>query len=166
MVLLVNHTAVELYVWIGDLGCGQLISMSVLRSVIIFLYVTYRAAISYLAAEAITALTIYEIVNTRPLSFGLGSFSEIYIWAPALLRAFGPLKILRLRAPLISYHFFEKGYHRQGISQHNQVVFLSRLLFIWLSLLSGIQLHPTPLGVCYLLLFPHIVMHQQYLGLS
>ena len=41
MVLLVNPTAVELSVWIGDLGCGQPISMSVLRSGTIFLDVMY-----------------------------------------------------------------------------------------------------------------------------
>ena len=72
MVLLVNPTAVELSVCIGDLGCGQPISMSVLRSGIIFLDVMYSAAISASAAEAITNLMICAIVNTGPLSFGFG----------------------------------------------------------------------------------------------
>ena len=50
--------------------------MSVLRSGIIFLAVTYSAIISDSADEAITFLMICEIVNTGPLSFGLRSFSE------------------------------------------------------------------------------------------
>ena len=73
MVLLVNTTAVELSVWIGDLGCGQPISVSVLRSGIIFLAVMYSNAISASAANAITDLMICAIFNTGPLSFG---FSE------------------------------------------------------------------------------------------
>ena len=82
-----DPTSVELSVWIGNLGCGQPISMSVLRSGIIFLDVMYSAAISASAADAITYLMIFAIVNTGPLSFGFGSFSERKIWAPALLRA-------------------------------------------------------------------------------
>ena len=92
MVFLVNPTDVELSVWIGELVCGQPISMSVLCSGIIFLAVMYSAAVSASAAEYITALMIFTIVNTGPLSFGFGSFSERKIWAPALLRAFVSLR--------------------------------------------------------------------------
>ena len=74
MVLLVNPIAVELSAWICDLGCGQPISMSVLRSVIIILDVMYSAAILASAAEAITDLMIFAIFNTGPSSFGFGSF--------------------------------------------------------------------------------------------
>ena len=87
-----NPTAVELYVWIGDSRCGQPISISVLCSGIIFLAVMYSAAISASAADAITFLMISAIVNTRPLSFGLGSFSERTICAPAQLKAFDLLR--------------------------------------------------------------------------
>ena len=66
--------------------------MSVLRSYIISLAVMYSAAISASAAEAITFMTICAIVNTGTLSFGLGSFSERRIWAPALLWAFYSLR--------------------------------------------------------------------------
>ena len=56
--------------------------MSVLRSGIIFFDVTYSAAISTSAADAITFLMVSAIVNTRPLRFGLGSFSERKICVP------------------------------------------------------------------------------------
>ena len=92
MVLLLNPTDVELSVWIGDLGCGQPISMSVLRSSITFLPVIYSAAISDSAADAKTYLMICAIVNTGTLSFGFGSFSERKIWAPALLQAVDSLR--------------------------------------------------------------------------
>ena len=91
MVLLLNPTASELSVWIGDLGCGQTISMSVLRSSIIFLAVMYSAATSASADDAITYLMICEIVNTRPLSFGFGSFYDRNLWTPTLLRALDSL---------------------------------------------------------------------------
>ena len=78
--LLVNPTAVELYVWMGVLDCGHHISINVLRNGIIFLAVMYNAAISASAADAITVLMIWAIVKTGPLSFGFGSFSEnIYV---------------------------------------------------------------------------------------
>ena len=59
--------------------------MSVLSSGIIFFAVIYSAAIYASAADAITVLNICAIVKTVPLSFGLGSFSERNICAPALL---------------------------------------------------------------------------------
>ena len=74
IVLLVNPIAVDLYFCIGDWGCGQPISMSVLRSGIIFLDVMYSAAVSASAVYAITVLMICAIVNTGTLRFGLGSF--------------------------------------------------------------------------------------------
>ena len=46
--------------------------MSVLRSGIIFLAVTYSAAISASDADAIIVMMICAIVKTGPLSFGLG----------------------------------------------------------------------------------------------
>ena len=76
MVLIVKPTAVELSVWIGDLGCGKPISMSVLCSGIIFLTVIYRAANFASDAEAISDLMIFAIVNTGPLIFGFALFSE------------------------------------------------------------------------------------------
>ena len=59
--------------------------MSVWRSGIIFFAVINSAAIYASAADAITVLIIFAIVKTGPLSFGLGSFSERNICAPALL---------------------------------------------------------------------------------
>ena len=61
--------------------------MSVLHSGTILLDVMYSAAISDSASDATTDLMICAIVNTVPLSFGFGYFSERKIWAPALLRA-------------------------------------------------------------------------------
>ena len=49
--------------------------MSVWRSGIIFFAVINSDAISASAADVINVLIILEIVKTRPLSFGLGSFS-------------------------------------------------------------------------------------------
>ena len=74
-----NPIAVDFSVWIGDFCFGQPISMSVLHSSIIFLSMMYSSAISASAAESITDLMICAIVNTGPLSFGFGTFSEINI---------------------------------------------------------------------------------------
>ena len=60
--------------------------MSLLSSGIIFLSVMHSAAISASDADAITFLMICAIVNTGPLSFGLGSFSERKMCAPSQLR--------------------------------------------------------------------------------
>ena len=59
--------------------------MSVLRSGIIFLPVIYSATIS-------ADLIICAIVNTGPLIFGLGSFSERNICAPIWLKDFDSLR--------------------------------------------------------------------------
>ena len=64
--------------------------MSVLRSGIIFLAVMYSAAIS--ADDAITVLMVCAIVKTGTLSFGLGSFSDRNICAPARLLDFYSLR--------------------------------------------------------------------------
>ena len=89
--------------------------MSVLCSGIICLAVIYSAAISDSAAESITAMMIFAKVNTGPLSFGLRSFSERKIWAPALLQDFDLLgnpasacpaniiSLFRKRIPLLGY---------------------------------------------------------------
>ena len=53
-----------------------------------FLALIYSAAISASAAEAITDLIIFAIVNTGPLVFGFGLFYDRKIWALAPLRAF------------------------------------------------------------------------------
>ena len=66
--------------------------MSALRNGIIFLSVMYSADIYASAADAITVLMIYAIVNMGPLSFDLGSFAEINICAPDRLRAFDSLR--------------------------------------------------------------------------
>ena len=61
--------------------------MGVWCSGIIFFAVINIAAISASTADAMTILIICAIVNTGPLSFGFGSFSESNICAPALLLA-------------------------------------------------------------------------------
>ena len=89
--------------------------MSVFRSGSIFLSVMYNTAISASADESITDLIVCAIVNTGPLSFGFGLFSERNIWAPALLQDFYLLRnpasacaanimsIFRKRIPLSGY---------------------------------------------------------------
>ena len=59
--------------------------MSVWRSGIIFFAVINNAASYASAADAITVLIICVIIKIGPLIFGLGSFSERNICAPALL---------------------------------------------------------------------------------
>ena len=66
--------------------------MSVLRSGIIFISVIYSAAISASAADAMIVLMICAMVKTGPLSFGLGSFSERNICAPAQTLDFNSFK--------------------------------------------------------------------------
>ena len=58
MLLFVNPTAVELSVWIGDLGFDHPISIRVLRRGTIVFAVMYRAASSASAADAITYFII------------------------------------------------------------------------------------------------------------
>ena len=76
MVLLVTPAAVELSVWMGDLGWGQPMSIRVWRCGIISRAVMKRAASSDSAAEAMTNLMICAIDSTAPLNRGKGSFSE------------------------------------------------------------------------------------------
>ena len=83
IVLLVTPAAVELSVWIGLLGWGQPMSMSVWRCGIISLAVTNRAASSDSAAESMTNLMIWAIASMAPLKRGKGSSSERYISRPA-----------------------------------------------------------------------------------
>ena len=92
--------------------------MSVLRSGIIFLAMMYSSAISASAVDSITVLMICAIVKTGPLSFGLGSFSERSICAPARL-----LDLFLLRKPasvcaatIIS--LFSKKYTIIGVGSH------------------------------------------------
>ena len=66
--------------------------MSVLRNAIIFFDVIKSAAISASAADAITVFIICAIVNTGPLSFGFGLFSDRNMCAPALLLALDSFK--------------------------------------------------------------------------
>ena len=93
IVLLVNYADVDLSVWIGVLGCGQPISMSVLRSGIISLDVMYSASISASAVDTIIFLMICAIVKTGPLIFGLGSYYGRNICAPARRLALDLLRI-------------------------------------------------------------------------
>ncbi len=86
MVSLVNPTAVEFLVWMGDGGCGHPILMSVLRRGTISWAVMNNADSSASAADAMTNFTIWEIVRTGSLSLGMGSFSVRKMLAPARLR--------------------------------------------------------------------------------
>ena len=56
-------------------------------AVVYIFSVMYIASIPVSADDAITVLIICSIHKTGPLSFGLGSFSEMNICAPALLLA-------------------------------------------------------------------------------
>ncbi len=58
MVSLTNPTAVELSVWMGDFGCGQPISASVLWMGTMLRVMMYSAASSASVAEAMTNLMI------------------------------------------------------------------------------------------------------------
>ena len=121
--------------------------MSVLCSGFIFLSVMYTAAISASAAEAITVLVLCAIFNTGTLSFGFGSFSEIKIWASALLRA---LDLLRKHASACTDNIvslFRKRYHRQCLLHCSQRVVRSRPLFHRLQLLDGLLFYSMLLGV-------------------
>ena len=68
--------AVELPTWIGDFGCSQPISLSVLLSGIIYWAVVKSAANSASAADAITVLINRAIDNTGPLVLGMGLLSD------------------------------------------------------------------------------------------
>ena len=93
-VSLTNPAAVELSVWMGDLGCGQPISSSALRSGIISRAVRYNAASSDSDADAMTNLMMVAIVRIGPLMRGIGSSSERKMNAPAWLREPGSVRKL------------------------------------------------------------------------
>ena len=67
MVLLVTPTAVELLHWMGVLGCGHPILMSVWHSGTISLEMVKRPASSAAEADDMTFLIICAIVRTGPL---------------------------------------------------------------------------------------------------
>ena len=92
--LLVTPAAVELSVWIGDLGWGHPMLMRVWQWGIISRAVMKRAASSDSAAEAMTNFMIWAIKRTAPLNLGKGTFSERKMCAPALLR-----ELVSLRNP-------------------------------------------------------------------
>ena len=83
--LLTYPAAVELSTWIGNFGCGQPISLRVLRRGAISWAVVNRAANSASAADAITVLITRAIDNTGPLVLGIGSFSETKMCNPTRL---------------------------------------------------------------------------------
>ncbi len=85
MVSLMNPMAVELSVWMGDLGCFHPISSSALRRGIISLVVLYSAASLASAADAMTNLMICDMVRTGPFCRGMGSSLERKMCAPAQL---------------------------------------------------------------------------------
>ena len=96
MVSLTNPAAVELSVWMGDLGCGQPISSRALRNGIISRAVRYNAASSDsdADADAMTNFMMVAIVRIGPLVRGIGSSSERKINAPARLREPGSVRKL------------------------------------------------------------------------
>ena len=91
---LTKPAAVELSVWMGDLGCGQPISVSAFRSGIISCAVRYSAASSDSAADAMTNLMIVAHVRMGPLKRGIGSSLERKMYAPARLREPGSVRKL------------------------------------------------------------------------
>ena len=120
--------------------------MSVLRSGVIFLSVMYSADISASAADAITVLMICAIVNTVLLSFGLVSFSERNICAPARLLDFYSLRKPASVCAANIISLFRKVYHHQGRWPHNPGVVQLHFLFPRLLLLVGRQLRSRILG--------------------
>ena len=77
----------EFYFWMGDQGCGHLISLSVCRSGTIALAVRKSPANYASEAEDMTTLIIWARERIGPLSRGIGSFSEHKMCEPARLRA-------------------------------------------------------------------------------
>ena len=82
-----NPFAVELFVWMGDRGCGHFISLSVCRSGTITLAVMKSPANYALEAEDMITLIIWARDRIGPLSRGIGSFSKQKVCDPARLRA-------------------------------------------------------------------------------
>ena len=76
----------ELYVWMGDRGCGHFVSLSVCRSSSIALAVMKSPANSTSEAEDITTLIIWARDRTGPLSPGIGSLSEQKMCEPTWMQ--------------------------------------------------------------------------------
>ena len=83
MVSLMKLAAVELSVCIGDLGCFHPISSRVFQRGIISLAIRSRADNLASAAEDTTYFMTWESVRTGPFVWGIGSFSNRKMWAPA-----------------------------------------------------------------------------------
>ena len=77
----------ELYVWMGDRGCGHFIFLSVCRISTITLAATKIPDNSASEAEDITILIIWDRDRTGPSSQGIGSLSEQNMCDPKRLRA-------------------------------------------------------------------------------
>ena len=92
MASLVTPTDFELSHWMGVLGCGHPISMSDWRSGTIYLAMVNRPVSSALEEDEMTFLMIFAIVRTGPLWRGIGTSSEIMMWAPVRLRALVTLR--------------------------------------------------------------------------
>ena len=86
MVLLTTPTAVEFSVWMGEGGWGHPISISVWSKGNIAFAVMNSATRSDSASEDMTNLMMVAMVRVVPLNVGMGSFYEINVWDPALLR--------------------------------------------------------------------------------
>ena len=87
VVLFVTPAAVKFSVWRANHGCGNPISMRILRRVDICLAVMKRAASSGVAMEDMTNLMNWTRVRSGPLFDGIGTSSERNIWYPAWLWA-------------------------------------------------------------------------------
>ena len=74
IVFLVTPTVVELLVWVGDLGCGHPILMSVWSSITIFLAAMKSPASLGSAAEDMNNLMISTMARIAPLILSKGSF--------------------------------------------------------------------------------------------
>ena len=84
----------ELSVCNGDRGCGQPISVSMLRRGTISCATMKRAPVSASAAEGQTCFITREMESNGPLLRGIGSSSERKMWPPALLRDLDSLRKL------------------------------------------------------------------------
>ena len=79
MVSLVTPTAIELFHWMGVLGCGYPISMSAWRSGTIYLAMVKGPAISASEEDDMTFLMIYVVVRTGPFWSGIRKSSKSMI---------------------------------------------------------------------------------------
>ena len=86
MLLLTTPAAAELSIWRGDFICGHFISCNVCLIATISCAVMNIATNYASEVEDMTNLMIFESVSRGPFHWGMASFSERKIWAPALLR--------------------------------------------------------------------------------